>query len=349
MFADRLFQDFQPDDDPVPNVPPEESSPRTYTLQQTSTRITTANGIHVSVDRERESVGRGHESSAPLIKGAPPQEIINQRKSSGPFQCVSDCSPATKTIERLRSFKFVKTATSKLNSSHPKRPPTCDNQSGLTPPPSKRRSIHNDVTLNRDSAVDPGDRRHSTSNDDSTFKQPSFNPRMSSTHLPYLSQSRGQSSNVSAKVVPTEHLHDKVGASVGAHSNFSTTQSNVCHQPNHSDPIASLPSTPTLSSSVPHSDARAHSGALSTPRSKCTCSCSQSTTITTPRQRSMADPMMQTPTRVRQTTPLVCTPTGSGTAPPIARASVPLKRKFPGPAGLLPSLVCSYSCGRRNH
>lgn len=326
----QLFQDFKPDDDPLP-LPCKQSSPHTCPLQRTPN---TAGGI--SVNCERESMEHGCESNPPLYKGTPPQEIASERKSGEQSQCHSDSSPSTRTIEKLRSFKFVKTSNSKSNSIQPKRPPTYDNQSELTPPPSKRQSIHNDVTLNSDSAINSGNRLDGTSSDEPTFKQPSFNLRASSTHIPTSSQSRGQSLSVGARVIPTEPLHQKGRAPAGTRSNFSATQSNFWHQSNHSDPTSSLPSTPTLSSSVSYSDTRARSGDSSTPRQ----SSYQLMMISTPQQRFMADPTMQTPpTRVRQTTPLVCTPTGSGMATPIARASVPLKRKFPGPAGLLPSLV----------
>ena len=79
--------------------------------------------------------------------------------------------------------------------------------------------------------------------------------------------------------------------------------------------------------------------------------CGQSTSVdprgagfSTPLNRRSAPPGdgYSTP----QPTPLICTPgSGAGSAVDIVRTPVPLaKRKFPGPAGLLPPLVCVRVC-----
>lgn len=99
--------------------------------------------------------------------------------------------------------------------------------------------------------------------------------------------------------------------------------------------------TPTLSSVASQSCSGVAPG---TPLSTVTSSQSQMRLTCTTPQTSECEHLMQIQTRGRQATPLVCTPTG-GVTTPISRASVPIRRKFPGPAGLLPSLVCVCSPG----
>ena len=238
----------------------------------------------------------------------------------------SECSPSTKTLKKLRSFKFVKTSNLKSRSVHTKRPSTSDDQSELTPPPNKRRSISDDSPPS-DSVARCDD--ISKVNSGPTFKQPSFNPRTSFNSLtctPSSQFERQSAQCVGSKVTSTAYRSQT--------PNFVASQS----QSNESGPmvVASLPSTPTLSQC--HASSM-HGGILSTPQSTPNNSSQSSARLTTPQRRVIADATMQTPTRARQTTPLVSTPTGGGVTMPIARASVPLRRKFPGPAGLLPSLV----------
>ena len=310
-----LFQDFLPNDNLFP-LPPQSSTSTTC-----SSTITAINS-----DRGLTSVARLRHGNNPT--GASPHEMATNRKSSQSSQSDSDCSPSTKSLEKLRSFKFVKTSSLKSRSIHPKRPPTSDDQSELTPPPNKRRSINNE-----DTNCDSGDGCRTISGP--IFKQPSFNPRTnfdSSSYTPSSSQSKDRSSSVGPIVAPITHQRQTPG---GIHSVANFTASHC--QSNSTDPATSLPSTPILSSSAPHTSTSICGGILSTPQH--TLNSSQSSTRLITPQRAVADVAMQTPTRARQTTPLVCTPTGSGMATPITRASVPLKRKFPGPAGLLPSLV----------
>ena len=326
------LQDFLSNDDPFP-MPPQVS---------TSTAASTCSNSTTAVDSERGLTfvaGHGRGNNPSLITGASLCETAASSKSSRSSQSDSDCSPSTKTLEKLRSFKFVKTSNLKSRSVHPKRPLTSDNQSDLTPPPNKRRSISDDDT-NCDSPSDSGARSGNTQSGP-TFKQPSFNPRTSFNSLSYTPasfQSEGQCLRVSANVTSTL-LQRHTPGGTGSIVNFKATQPS-CHQSNMSDPTA--PSTPILSNTVPHTSAYVRGGILSTPH--CTPNSSQpNATLTTP-QRSVADTPMRTPTRARQTTPLVSTPIGSGVTTPIARLSVLLKRKFPGPAGLLPLLVCT--CGK---
>ena len=272
---------------------------------------------------------RGSDPS--LIAGASPHDTATSSKSSQLSQLSdSECSPSTKTLEKLRSFKFVKTFNLKSRSVHTKRPSTSDDQSELTPPPNKRRSISDDNSPPSDSVARCAD--ISKINSGSTFKQPSFNPRTSFNSLTCTpsSQSERQSAlHVGSKVTPIAH-RSRTPDFVASHSQSIENSPMV---------VTGLPSTPTLSQCRASS---MHGGMLSTPQS--TPNSSQSNArLTTPQRRAVADPTMQTPTRARQTTPLVSTPTGSGVTTPIARASVPLRRKFPGPAGLLPSLVSNVT------
>ena len=330
-----LLQDFLPDDNPFPLRPQSSTSTSASTCTNTT--------IAINSDKRLTSVaGLGCGSNPSLIAGASSHETAANTcsKSSQSSQSNSDCFPSTETLEKLRSFKFVKTSNLKSRSVHTKRPPTGNDQSELTLPPNKRRSICNEDTR-CDTPSNSQARRDTTSriNSGPIFKQPSSNLRTSfnsSTSTPTSSQSEGQSSSVGAKVTPNTHQrHTPRGAC--SITNFTASQPNHYHY-NSSDPAAGLPSTPILSNSAPQSSTNIYGGILSTPQR--TPNSSQSSTRLTTPQRAVANTVMQTPTRARQTTPLVCTPTGSGIAVPIARASVPLKRKFPGPAGLLPSLVC---------
>ena len=326
-------------------------APRTSTTTCASSALSSSSSSTAALDSERGTTsvhvaGPGRGSNPQLITGASPCVTATATsKSSQSSQSDSDFSPSTRTIEKLRSFKFIKTPNLKSKNVHTKRPPTSDDQSDLTLPPNKRRSIDdgstNCIPLSNSMASCDNISRINTG---AIFKQPSFNPRTNFNSLsctPASSQSEGQSSNMGAKVTQTVHQRESPG-STSSTANFTTSQPNW-HQSNRSNNImvGSLPSTPTLSNSTPHVSTSVHGGTLSTPQS--TPNSSQSKPILSTPQRAITDAAMQTLTRTRQTTPMVSTltETGSGVATPIVRASMPLKRKFPGPAGLLPSLVCT--------
>ena len=255
-------------------------------------------------------------------------------------------SPCTKTVEKLRSFKFVKTSKSKR--------PSDNIQSDLTPPPMKRRPVCDDVTnREQNSSEITTHSEKNTSGDcvEPTFKQPSFNPRahcfgIAKSSAPSTTVSVGQSSRFISKVTdsPSTNRTTTLAQSCVSTPTCTPTPSSVATTPvrglSHPKPHSNSPSllrTPT-SRITPRNSQHVTGSNLHTPVGTVTSSQSR---LTTP-QRSKY--IMQTPTRGRQATPLICTPTGSGVTTPISRsAATPIKRKFPGPAGLLPSLVDCYT------
>lgn len=235
----------------------------------------------------------------------------------------AEFSPSSKTIEKLRNFKFVKTSKSTANS-HSKRP-MVDNQSELTPPPSKRWPVCNDVTnhepISTKSTASDYDDTSTSGSQQITFKQPSVHPPRTTL------TSEGQRSEVTSKVTMRQKQNVASNSAPGigdiSSSNSSSISASSGIPPN-------VPMTPT------HSNAPPRSARLSTPLSTVTNSTSRLTTPQIPSHMIQTTPTLA---RGRQTTPLVCTPTGGVVTTPISRAAVPIKRKFPGPAGLLPSLV----------
>ena len=279
---------------------------------QAAERDTTSVEVHV------------HGECVPTITQSSPQVVATSgqsRPSSAHYP-----STSSKTLERLRSFKFVKTSSfSKSRSVHPKRP-TTDTQSESIPPPSKRRPVCNVITNCEPIGTSNGQDNGTTSQSEPIFKQPSFNPRTVGSSLPSTpvftpSPSPSSSSESLSSSTTMNSRQAKSTPTLEGTCTNSAVRS-VTHQSNDTMPLLR---TPTLSSIEQHV-------CVSTPLSVVTNSQSKQTT-------PLASEHMQTPTRGRQTTPLVCTPTGI-VATPISRTLLPTtKRKFPGPAGLLPSLV----------
>ena len=313
---------------------------------------------------ERDTVANAHGSSADIRPTLGNLATSNSLKQSSSQHSSLEHSPSTKTLEKLRSFKFIKP---KPVNTHPlKRPTTSDSQLDLTPPPNKRRPVCNDVTN-----CEPITCKNDTSSHDnapidqdrSAFKKPSFIPK---THLnssmAFVSSSKVNSQiSMNSFSSPLNSHQGQSSAQVkstintrGMFSNEVATSSatHTGSQPNCPLPWTRTPTAPqhtqtSLSQTVtdaqprfgtPSVVSRSCSGvAPSTPLSTVTSSQPQTRLSTS--QVSEHECMMRTPTRGRQTTPLVCTPAGS-VATPTSRTSVPIRRKFPGPAGLLPSLVC---------
>ena len=326
------------------------------TVTKTTASVTVNDNIEGTVERENNLSARRQEHSDDLLikKGTSLQHITTgHHLQRSAVLNSTKFSPCTETVEKLRAFKFVKTSKSdRVNSKRP----SDDTQSDLTPPPNKRRPVYNDIT-NREQNTGKID---ATSQWDAsadcngpTFKQPSFNPRTRFTNArpsTHSVQSVGQSSKVTNDPPSTSTN----GGISRTDPHCASTQS-----PMH----VSTPTPSSLSTSVTTPVRRfcqpSNSPALlRTPTSgtgpvKHVAGSNVTTPITASSQSRFSTPQrskytMRTPTRGRQATPLVCTPTGSGMTTPISRsAAATIKRKFPGPAGLLPSLVhvhLSYTC-----
>ena len=283
----------------------------------------------------REDSSRRHPSS---LHGLNTSSLTPSTHSSQSSCGSTDSSTSSKTREKLRNFQFVKV--SKSTSVHPPKRPSSDVQSDVTPPPSKRRPVCNDVTncgpIKCKNSTTGSDTSTAITHRDHTFKPPLFNPRVglnssaisSSSSITYSPSdpNKGQRPKVT-----TDRTQTKILCNSASSTRSDGTVYTPVATPSRSSPndLPSALRTPSRSSNV----SAPSSNVTSTPLSS---SLSNSQRVLTTPQ--MPGHMMRTPTRGRQTTPLVSTPTGS-VATPISRGSVPIRRRFPGPAGLLPSLV----------
>lgn len=346
--------------------------------------LSTIEGFDTGSSSERDTVSVVAKANTDMRPSVGNLATSNPLKQSASQSSSLEHSPSTKTLEKLRSFKFVKIASSKPGNTHPvKRPTTPDSQSDLTPPPNKRRPVCIDVT-NCEPMNDTSNHDNASIDQDrSTFKKPSFIPRthLNSSMVSFPSSSPSSSDEIESSKVNSQvninlfsspssshqgqrsnvAISAQVKSTINMRGTFSNEVASSSAMHSGSQPNRPLPWTRTstapqqtcgacrthLSRAVtdaqprfrtPNVVSQSLSGiAPSSPLSTVTSSQLQ-TRLSTP-QMSEHELMMQTPTRGRQTTPLVCTPAG-GVATPISRTSVPIKRKFPGPAGLLPSLVC---------
>lgn len=284
-------------------------------------------------------------------------------------------SPLSSSLEKLKSFKFVKTPNLKGGKRKPEN---------VVVPPAKRRTVHDDVgnCAERDSSCSQSAEGSSPPSHSSVADLQPGTSEVQRNALPgnpptHSKQSLSRNGNISLQnktdfdfdAFLSDSEENKDGAIVSQPTTSSLIFKTPSCAPRRTVPlplkrdsiqshVSSTPSTPLHSRSIATtSQGITNSNLFRTPSQKAQTTPSvgfRTPSMSNPRHSSVGTPSTSTVASRSAQSKVFATPksgqtsqgmtTPSAMTTPIFRtptnAQRPLRRKFPGPAGLLPTLVC---------